>query len=52
MKYEVIRKNTVVKIDGKEVSGVFDADGKSDAVRALLAAKYIRKVSNGKSTDR
>jgi len=50
MKFEVVRKNTTLVVDGKPVKGTFESE-KTEQVEALLKAKYIKEVKNGKATN-
>lgn len=51
MKFEVVRKNSTIKVDGKTVKGTFESE-KMEQIEALLKAKYIKEVRDGKTTNK
>lgn len=44
--YQVIRKNCVIKVDGKKVAPTFSHE-ETEEIKALKVAKYIKEVKNG-----
>jgi len=49
--YEVVRKNSTIVVDGKEVKGEF-LSKKTEQIEALVEAGYIKEVKNGKATNK